>query len=139
MAGAAEDVSSTVAQATPVDNGSMGADRWIDSFCRGANPTGPDYAQPKQMNGFPVALNRTGRDQRRRTSSSFLVVVVMSSMLAACGSDGGAESANAAPPADSGEPSMHVQPSGGAPHTIDGFPPELLAEILSAGAREAGT
>src|SRR5687768_9633794 len=116
----------------------MGAYPWIDSFYRGPNATGPDYVQPKQMSGFPMGSKRTSRDQRRRAIQSILLAVAMSSMLAACGADGGGESANAAPTADSGGPSMHVEPSGGAPHTIDGLPPELLAEIVTAGAREAG-
>ena len=62
----------------------------------------------------------------------------MSSLLAACGADGGGEPAMTAGTAHSGDPSIEVHSSSREPHSVDGFPPELLAEIVSAGAREAG-
>ena len=71
-------------------------------------------------------------------SSPILLAVAMSSLLAACAANGGGEPANTDESDHSGDPSMDVHPSGGAPHTEDGFPPELLAEIVGAGAREAG-
>src|SRR5687768_3228435 len=47
MARAADSVSiSPCLSRAPADNGSMGADPWIDSFYRGPNATGPDYVQP---------------------------------------------------------------------------------------------
>jgi hypothetical protein len=84
-----------------------------------------------------MGSNRRCRDQRLRVSPPILLAIAMSSLFAACAADGGGEPATAAAAAHSGDPSMDVDPSGGVPHTVDGFPPELLAEIVSAGAREA--
>ena len=116
----------------------MGADRWIDSFCRGPNATGPDYAQLKRMSEIPIRSNRPGRDLKRRVSQPILLAVAMSSLLAACAADTGGKSADAAATADNREPSTKAQPIGESPNTTDGLPPDLLAEIVSAGAREAG-
>ncbi len=115
----------------------MGADRWIDSFCHGPNATGPDYAQLKHMSGIPIRSNRPGRDQRRRVSQPILAVA-MSSRRAACAADTGGESADAAATADNREPSTKAEPIGESPNTTDGLPPDLLAEIVRAGATEAG-
>jgi hypothetical protein len=66
------------------------------------------------------------------------VAVAMCSVLAACAADGGGESENAAATADTREPSIEALPNGGSPNTTDALPPDLLAEIVTAGASEAG-
>ena len=62
----------------------------------------------------------------------------MSSLLAACAADRGGESADAAATADTRKPSTSAQPIGESPTPTEALPPDLIAQIVTAGAREAG-
>src|SRR5688500_17904760 len=84
-----------------------------------------------------MVSNLPGKDQNRPMRPSMMLAVAMCSVLAACAADGGAESRNAAPTAETREPSLEAVPSGG-PINTDVIPSDLLAEVISAGASEAG-
>ena len=71
-------------------------------------------------------------------SSPIILGLAICSVLAACATDGGGDPASAAATNDTRAPSIEAQPSGGRPNITDALPPDLLAEIVNAGASEAG-
>ncbi len=75
---------------------------------------------------------------QRRPGSLIILIVAICSVLAACAADGGGDSANVTPTGVTRDPSIEAAPSGEPPSTTDGLPPDLLAEIVNAGAGEAG-
>jgi hypothetical protein len=105
--------------------------------CHGPDATGPDYAQLKQMGGKSM-VSSLDRDQREPMSPLVFLVAAMCSVLAACATDGGGDSANATATNDTREPSIEAQPSGAPSNTTNVLAPDLLAEIVSTAAGQAG-
>ncbi len=84
-----------------------------------------------------MASNQPGnRRAQRLLSPPILLAAVACAVLAACSTDGGGRSPDAAGTLEIPGQSTEAQPSGGS-ITTDALPPDLLAEIVRAGADEA--